>query len=123
VAAWALLIFYFSAQPGLATNWGIWDFILRKMAHIVEFGVLALLLWRALAQHRLPVLAAQSLGGLLALLYAASDEYHQSFVAGRTPAIRDVSIDLIGILLALVVVGAVRHIREARHRFDPAQTP
>jgi len=34
------LIFFLSAQPDLSTGLGTWDFILRKLAHITEYGVL-----------------------------------------------------------------------------------
>ena len=39
------------------------------------------------------------------VLYAASDELHQGFVAGRHPSALDVAIDASGALLALVIVG------------------
>lgn len=104
VIAWLGLIFWFSHQPSLTTNLGIWDFVLRKIAHMVEFGALTLLLWRALRQHWLGGRAPQVTAALAALAYAVSDEYHQSFIVGRTASVRDVGFDLAGILVALALV-------------------
>jgi len=91
------VIFVFSAQPSLRTSWGIWDTILRKIFHVGEFAVLAFLLVRAFRQD-LDFKKAVALGCVLSFIYAASDEYHQSFVFGRAGVIGDVLIDAVGIL-------------------------
>ena len=75
--AWAGLIFAFSAQPNLrfVPDAGL-DFLVRKAGHMGVFGILALLLWRAMAgttAWRRPWAWALA----LAVLYAASDELHQ----------------------------------------------
>lgn len=111
VILWAGLIFYLSSRPGLKSGfpWP-WDFILRKGAHITEFGVLFLLLYRALSKPKSPP-APPLQGGeqnkkailvafLLSALYALSDEYHQSFVSQRAASLYDVAIDSLGILVA-----------------------
>ena len=90
------LIFALSATPDLSTGLGLWDTILRKLAHITIFGVLWLTLARA-AQWRRPVLATA-----IAILYAISDEVHQSFVQGRHGTPVDVAIDTLGIGLAVL---------------------
>jgi VanZ like protein len=95
------LIFWLSAQPHLGTGLGIWDFVLRKLAHMTEYGVLTLLWYRALA----PSLGrAEAAAATIALLYAISDEWHQSFVAGRHASPIDVGIDAVGIVLALLAL-------------------
>ena len=71
------------------------------------FGILALLLWRAIASTtawRRPWAWALA----LAVLYAITDELHQGFVAGRHPSPVDVGIDAAGALIAIVAVGIVR---------------
>ena len=95
VVAWALVIFAFSSVPHLGTDLGVWDTILRKLAHTLEYAVLGALLVRALGR---PWLAF-----VLAVLYAASDEFHQTFVPGRHGSPVDVAIDAVGISLGIVV--------------------
>ena len=106
VLAW--LIFVFSAQPNLrfVPDEGL-DFLVRKAGHMGVFGILALLLWRSVAgttAWRLPWAWALA----LAVLYAATDELHQGFVAGRHAAAVDVGIDATGALIAVVAVGLLR---------------
>ena len=107
------LIFWLSAQPHLNTGLGVWDTIFRKLAHVTEFGVLTVLWFRALAP-----LAARPhlLAAAIALAYAISDEYHQSFVPGRHPSPIDVGIDLVGITLAIVVLTRETPLTSVLHR-------
>ena len=88
------LIFALSATPDLSTGLGVWDIVLRKIAHVAIFAVLCLALARA-TEWRRPMLA-----GVIAVLYAASDEFHQSFVEGGHGTPVDVAIDSVGIGLA-----------------------
>ncbi|MHB8398566.1 MAG: VanZ family protein [Candidatus Limnocylindrales bacterium] len=107
VVGWMAFIFVLSAQPNLrfASDPGL-DFVVRKIGHMGVFGILALLAWRALAgttAWRRPWAWAFA----LTVLYAASDEFHQGFVAGRHPSAVDVGIDATGALLALLAVGLI----------------
>lgn len=95
------LIFWLSAQPDLDTGLGVWDLILRKLGHALVFGALAALWWWALhplARRPIPIAAA------IALLYAVLDEYHQSFVEGRSGTVSDVAFDLAGIVVASLLL-------------------
>ena len=97
------LIFALSATPDLSSGLGVWDTVLRKLAHVAIFAALALTLIRA-TRWRRPIL-----GSVIAIAYAISDEVHQSFVEGRHGAPVDVAIDAIGIgLVALAWVLAAR---------------
>src|SRR5437660_1121243 len=90
VAVWAWLIFFLSSIPHLNSGLGVWDFVLRKIAHVTEFGVLTALLVRAF-QRTWPEARTKSLlwsSGVCAVFYAMSDEFHQSFVPGRGPSVR-----------------------------------
>lgn len=100
IILWAGLIFYLSAQPGLKSGmpWP-YDFILRKGAHIVEFSILFLLLISAFENYQLPIKKALLRAFCLTILYAISDEFHQSFVAERVASLADVAIDSLGVLL------------------------
>ena len=96
------VIFFLSAQPDLNSGLGGWDLILRKLAHMIEYGVLALLWWRALrTASPLPAVG-------IALAYAATDELHQSFVSGRHGSPLDWAIAATGVAVALYVVRASR---------------
>jgi hypothetical protein len=88
------LIFALSATPDLNSGLGAWDLVLRKIAHVTIFAVLWLTLARATGWRR-PLAAT-----LVALLYASSDELHQTFVDGRHGTPVDVAIDAIGIGIA-----------------------
>lgn len=113
--AWAGLIFAFSAQPGLrfASDESL-DLVVRKLGHMTVFGVLALLIWWAvdvsLAWRRPSAWAF-----FLAVVYAASDELHQAFVATRHPSPIDVAIDAGGALLAVAGLALVQSLRSRRH--------
>jgi VanZ family protein len=100
------LIFALSATPDLSSGLGAWDTLLRKLAHVTIFGVLWLTLARA-TRWRRPIAAT-----IVAILYAISDEVHQSFVAGRHGSPVDVAIDALGVglaVLAWIVVTRRRH--------------
>jgi VanZ family protein len=99
------VIFALSAQPDLNSGLGGWDLILRKCAHMTEFGLLWFLWWRALGHGNRAIPAAIAIG------YAITDELHQSFVDGRQAAIHDVLIDSAGVLIAIAVAHAVRNRR------------
>lgn len=99
------LIFLLSAQPDLSTGLGFWDLLLRKLVHAGVFGLLTLLWLRALGP-----LSARALfwAVTIALLYAITDEYHQTFVGGRHGSPIDVGIDAIGIGAAVFLVRSER---------------
>ena len=95
MVAWAGLIFAFSSVPDLGTGLGGWDLVLRKIAHAAEYAVLGALLSRALRRPGLAV--------ALGILYAVSDEAHQTFVPGRMGSPIDVAIDALGVVAGVVV--------------------
>jgi len=80
-------------------------FITRKAAHFTEYAVLAWLAARAFATSSNQQLRHGWFYASLALvvLYALSDEYHQSFVSSRTGSIYDSFIDISGGLTALLL--------------------
>jgi VanZ family protein len=98
------LIFFLSAQPDLSSGLGLLDLILRKVVHAAEFALLAFLLWRAF-RTTTPGGTAVALSFLLTVAYAASDEYHQTFVRGRDGNALDVLIDAAGAGTALYLCG------------------
>lgn len=97
------VIFALSAQPDLSSGLGTIDFILRKIVHMAEYGLLLFLWWRALREVA-PARAALGIAFAVTLAYAASDEYHQSFVEGRHGTPVDVAIDAVGMAIAAGLV-------------------
>jgi VanZ family protein len=80
VASWMALIFFLSSQPQLPSPPDpLADLIFKKGAHFTVYAVLA-------------------------VLYAASDEWHQSFVPGRHPPPSDVLIDTAGATAGLLLL-------------------
>jgi VanZ family protein len=90
-------IFALSAQPDLGTGLGTADLVLRKLGHMVEYGLLWLLWWRALGYRPAGPAAAAA---IITLAYAASDEWHQTFVEGRSGSPVDWAIDAAGVGIA-----------------------
>ena len=79
----------------------------RKCAHVVEYAILAILVWRALAASLSPVKCYRRdflLTMVIGFLYAVSDEVHQAFVPSRTGSPWDVLIDTFGLMLGLFAV-------------------
>lgn len=102
---WALVIFIFSSFPTATTSEIYWqDFIVKKMAHMVEYGVFAVLLYRAFKESGVEKKNAGIVAISMAILYGISDEFHQSFTPGRDPRARDVIFDTIGASLAIYLI-------------------
>lgn len=96
VAVWAAVIFTLSSIPSLDSGLGSWDTVLRKLAHLVEYGILGALLYRALRREP----AAMALGSL----YAVTDEIHQAFVSGRQGSPLDWFIDTVGVVAGVLLL-------------------
>lgn len=103
VIAWAGLIFFLSSRSNLpGPGPAVLDFVFKKSAHMFVYAVLYFLTFRAVNLEQknknfwLPL--------VLSLAYAASDEFHQSFVPHRTPAFRDIGFDFIGMSLVMLKI-------------------
>jgi len=104
VLLWCSIIFYLSSIPGLKLFYGVTDIILRKLAHMTEYFVLMLLLYRAFRKScRMKFGTLLFSSAFLSFLYALSDEYHQTFILNRSGNFIDVAIDSIGIFAAVFV--------------------
>lgn len=93
------VIFAFSSQSGDdLPSFYDWDYVIKKSSHMVGYGLLALAYFHFLKYNK----KQYWLAWLMAVLYAATDEYHQSFVSGRGPSVFDVFLfDGLGALIAL----------------------
>ncbi len=93
------------------------NFLIRKCAHMSEYAVLALLAARAIQYGAIRLKWQAIAGGLLcSVAYAATDEFHQSFVPGRTASIHDVMIDGTGAFFALSLLALFFALKNTERR-------
>jgi VanZ family protein len=104
------VIFFLSAQQDLNSGLGTIDLIGRKLIHFAQYGLLAALWWRAL-WPRTGGGRAALLAFVITALYAATDEYHQTFVEGRSGNPIDWAIDCAGAALVSVRIARRRRAR------------
>lgn len=71
---------------------------------MAEFGLLVILAFRGIRGHGLKVSRGLVFASVFSLLYALSDEYHQTFIQGRSGSLIDVGIDNIGIIIAILTI-------------------
>lgn len=111
------VIFWFSSRPSNELpNFGLVDRIIKKSGHVSEYAVLAFWVWYALDFRS----DRRWLVWLIAILYAATDEYHQSFVRGRFPSVWDVIVfDNVGALISLWVAQRYKYILDKTSRRLP----
>jgi VanZ family protein len=109
-----LLHWLFPHMSAKTTN--LMVFVARKCAHLTEYGVLAILLWRVFGRFKtqLPQWSRPKVGGIMFIvfLYASSDEIHQMFVPTRSPRIHDVLIDTTGGALGLLALWTLGRLRK-----------
>ncbi len=97
---WIIVIYSFSSNPTAKTSEIHWqDFVLKKSAHIVEYFVFSLLLYRGLINSNVRADKAIIYVIFATFFYGLTDEWHQSFTPGREPRLRDVAIDTSGAVL------------------------
>ncbi|WP_334295388.1 VanZ family protein [Butyrivibrio sp. CB08] len=80
---------------------------IRKTAHFTEYFLLAVSVAFPLYVYGVRGLWLVFSAGIFCVGFACLDEYHQSFVAGRTPQKKDVIIDAIGIFFGIIITRIV----------------
>jgi len=81
-------------------------FFARKLGHIFEYALLAIFLWRALrsgANLRVKISILVIVVWFVCAIFAATDEFHQSFIPSRTASPNDVVIDIFGAVIGLTI--------------------
>jgi VanZ family protein len=96
---------WFSPDVSDATIASI-QLVVRKCGHLTEYGILGALIYRALRLYGERIFGVAF---IIAALYAALDEFHQSFVASRTASPWDVTIDCIGAVAGLALYSFLRN--------------
>ncbi len=148
VICWMIVIFMFSSDVAETSNEksnfiveiidaagvdvenvfkGNIEFFIRKLGHFTEYGILSLLIYRAvILEYSLRkskvctnMLYNKSFASsiIITFIYACSDEFHQLFVQGRDGAVRDVLIDTSGgifVLLVILIVPSIKNIITAK---------
>ena len=105
---WMAIIFYFSSRQSVSVSSDYYlNFIFFKFLHLSEYAILYFLIYRSIAslknkffnqanKYYYPI--------LISILYAVSDEIHQLFTPTREGKIRDILIDIAGILIMYTVI-------------------
>jgi VanZ family protein len=98
------VIFIASSQPKTAVpQFGSYDWPVKKFAHVIAYGLLGIAYLHGLAAGRRPTWRLALAAVLMAAAYGATDEFHQSFVAGRGAGPVDVGIDTLGTIGGLAI--------------------
>lgn len=102
---WVLVIYSFSSSPTVKTSEIHWeDFVVKKTAHVIEYFIFSLLLYRGLINSKVRFEKAINIAIVGAFIYGLTDEWHQSFTPGREPRLRDVLIDTAGAILFICLL-------------------
>jgi VanZ family protein len=109
VVLWMSVIYAFSSQAhsGEITEEVLGDLNvpIRKCAHMFEYAVLfGLTRWASISIRRPTFIVPGMLAFVICVFYAATDEWHQSFVPGRSGQAKDVAVDMAGALIAAFLV-------------------
>ncbi len=100
ILIWTGFIFLLSNQPTLpGPELFTWDYVYKKSAHMFVYFVLFLLFYRALRMNKVTVVNASFLALAFTFTYALSDEFHQTFIPGRTGTIKDLGYDSLGMFI------------------------
>jgi VanZ family protein len=108
-------IFLFSSIPDREMpNFGGWDYLTKKGSHMLGYALLACTYYYAIYRSKIPARRRFLLAVCLASLYAASDEWHQSFVPGRNCSLVDVGFDTLGGIIGVALFRLARKSRFAQ---------
>lgn len=80
------------------------EYYVRKLAHMTEYFILAVCVSLPFYVYGLRGFPLLLVAGFICVGFACGDEYHQSFVDGRGPSVRDVCIDSVGVFTGIIVV-------------------
>lgn len=80
------------------------EYPVRKLAHMTEYFLLAVTVSLPFYVYGLRGFPLMIVAGIICVGFACGDEYHQSFVDGRGPSIRDVVIDSVGVFCGIICV-------------------
>ena len=79
----------------------------RKAAHFTEYMILAGLLTGAWYDENKKRLSGFAVPALIGIIYAATDEFHQTFISGRGGMVKDVMIDSCGVIAGVLIMSGI----------------
>ena len=111
---WMGIIFYMSSQKSIViTTNKATDFVTFKTLHIIEYAFLFFLLYRAFQSiKRLQGPLCEIFAFFITIFYSISDELHQLSIPTRQGRLRDVFIDIVGMIIMYVIINKARLIKK-----------
>lgn len=104
VIFWAGVIFYFSSLRQVkVSDFFIWDFVVKKIAHVGEYAILYGLIYRATNKNFIVAYIAT-------VLFALTDEFHQTFIPGRSGTPLDLGFDASGANISAYLIWKLKQI-------------
>ena len=91
-----------------------YNYIVRRTAHVIEYLIFTILIIIALHSNGLKGKKVYIIALLICFIYACTDEYHQTFIEGRTGQFYDCLVDLVGGLLGCSFMIAIKKIKQLR---------
>jgi len=124
-----LAIFLFSAQTAAVSRelsafftervfgaLGFTEHFVRKAAHFFEFALLGSLIMIFFSTFDIKRILCALISVFGSAVYAAFDEFHQTFVSGRSGQISDVLLDTCGALFGVALVCLILHLKSKKKR-------
>lgn len=100
-----IVIFSLSSRQRLGVSEQYWiNFFIFKTLHVIEYAFLYALMVRAIGSGHPISKHKYRIALLLTVLYAVSDEMHQTFVPTREGTLRDVLIDTFGATMMMLTL-------------------
>jgi len=106
------LIFIASSTPGdEVPEFGAIDLIVKKGGHMTGYALLAIACFLAAYGDTKKMTRSAIISLCISIVYAASDEYHQSFTPDRFPSVIDVGIDAVGAVAGVCIAAFITKLR------------
>lgn len=91
-----------------------WNYPLRKVAHASEYFVFTVLILVVLKNSGVSGVKMYVIASIICFIYSCTDEYHQTFVNGRTGQFSDVLIDTLGGFISCIIYNIIIKINKCK---------